>query len=215
MPPCGLDVAAITAGQPFCAGVILMVDRRLLLTLDREHAPADGVIRVGGVGGGQEPGETIVQCALREAREELSVDVELVSAARTYIDYSSGSRNLRIARCTDEIRPFVFWSVPRRDPKPYAPGLPAGRMLYGAMYLARPRGELEPGDVEALLLAPPSGWPLVERMATIAEALEDGCRLLERVALPHALRLWTDDQETMRTVFELAAGDPELLAQLR
>ena len=71
MQPCGLDVAALTEGQPFCAGVVLMVDGRLVLTLNHDHLPAalsGTALRVGGVGGGQEAGETIRECAMREAR---------------------------------------------------------------------------------------------------------------------------------------------------
>ena len=213
MPPCGLDVAAVTEGQPFCAGVVLMIDGRLVFTLDREHAPTADLIRVGGVGGGQEPGESIVGCALREAREELAVEVDLISSPRTYIDDQGG--DLRLTRCTDEIRPLVFWSRSRPDPTPYAPGLPAGPTLYGAMYLARLRGEPRPGDVDALFYLAPSNWALIDRQAQIGEAIKHGCELIERTPLQRDLRLWTDDEETMRAVCELATSDPELFAPLR
>jgi 8-oxo-dGTP pyrophosphatase MutT (NUDIX family) len=215
MPPCGLDVAAVTAGQPFCAGVIAMVAGRLVVTLARDHAPGDGFIRVGGVGGGQEPGETVVECALREAREELGVDVELVSSPRTYIDDLDG--HVRAARCTDPMRPLVFWSTPRPDPRPHGPGLPEGPTLYGAMYLARLDREPEPGDVDALLLttASEASWRLVEQGTTLGEALDADCRLIERAPLARDLRLWAPGEEAMRTVFELAGREPGLLAPLR
>jgi 8-oxo-dGTP pyrophosphatase MutT (NUDIX family) len=217
MPPCGLDVAALTTGQPFCAGVILMVDGRLVLTLNRDHLPPElesTALRVGGIGGGQEPGETIWECAVREAGEEVGCEIELVSASRTYLrDLSNGT--MRLTRCRDDIAPLLFEWATRSDPAPYAPGLPAGPTLYGAMYLARPRGQLQPTDVEGLLLVSPRGWAHIDRQATLRETLEDDASLVEREPIPRETRLWSFPEESMRAICELAAREPELLTRLR
>jgi 8-oxo-dGTP pyrophosphatase MutT (NUDIX family) len=216
MQPCGLDVAALTEGQPFCAGVVLMVDGRLVLTLNHDHLPAglDGTaLRVGGVGGGQEAGETIWECAMREAREEVERQVNLVSAPRTFLMGPNGP--LRPVRCRDDIAPLLFAWGPHPTPdEPYEPDLPAGRLLYNAMFLARPRGAVRPGDVDGLLLMPPAAWPLVERQGTIREAIEDGASLVERMPIPHDTRLWAFPEDSMKTVCDLAARAPELLAPL-
>jgi 8-oxo-dGTP pyrophosphatase MutT (NUDIX family) len=215
MPPCGLDVATITAGQPFCAGVVLMLEGRIVLTLDYEHAPGAGLIRVGGVGGGQEVGETIWECAAREALEEIGCEVTLVRSPRTFIrELPDGPP--RAARCRDEVAPLLFEWADREDRQPYAPGLPGGPRLYGAIFLARAASqELRPTDVEGLLLMPPSDWPLVDRKATLREALDAGVLLLEREPIAPDVRLWSFPEESMRAVCELAARDPELLAPLR
>jgi 8-oxo-dGTP pyrophosphatase MutT (NUDIX family) len=216
MPPCGLDVAATTAGQPFCAGVILMVDGRLVATLNRDHLPAeleDKALRVGGVGGGQEPGETIWECAVREALEEVSCDVKLLSSPRTYLRDVDGS--LRPARCRDALAPLLFEWGPREDSAPYAPGLPSGERLYNAFFLARTSGAPHPGDVEGLVLMPPSVWPLIERQATIRDVVEAGASVLERTRILDETRLWTFPDDSMRTVCELVTRDPELVAALR
>lgn len=213
---CGLEVARVTAGQPFCAGVILMINGRFVLTLNRDHVPRtlEGTtLRVGGVGGGQESGETIWECATREALEEGGCEVRLVSAPRTYLRENEGA--LRRARCRDEIAPLLFEWGPNKTPdEPYAPGLPTGPFLYGAMFLARPLGPIHPADVEGLLMIPPELWSLVDRQATIREAVDAGAVLLEREPLEPDLRLWSFPEESMRAVCELAARDPELLAPL-
>jgi 8-oxo-dGTP pyrophosphatase MutT (NUDIX family) len=211
MQPCGLDLAATTAGQPFCACVVLMVDGRLVTTLNRDHLPAElerSALRVGGVGGGQEPGETIWECAVREALEEAACDVKLVSSPRTYMRHAEGP--LRHARCRDEVAPLLFEWSPRDDPAPYEPGLPAGSRLYNAFFLGRASQDPHPGDVEGLLLLPPSGWSHVEREATIEDALEAGAHLLERVSIPRETRLWSFPDDSVGTVCDLVACDPEL-----
>jgi 8-oxo-dGTP pyrophosphatase MutT (NUDIX family) len=217
MQPCGLDVAATTAGQPFCAGVILMVEGRLVLTLNRDHLPTElesSALRVGGVGGGQEAGETIWECAAREAREEIGCDVKLVSAPRTYLRENGGA--LRRARGRDEIAPLLFeWSPNKTPDRPYAPGLPKGPLLYGAMFLARPVGTIRPGDVEGLLLISPAIWSLIVEQATLGELVEAGATVVEREPLARELRLWSFPEESMRTICELAARDPELLSPLQ
>jgi 8-oxo-dGTP pyrophosphatase MutT (NUDIX family) len=217
MRPCGLDVAALTAGQPFCAGVILMVDRQLVLTLNHDHLPQglqEVALRVGGVGGGQEAGETIWECAAREAREEVGCDVKLINAPRTYLRESGGP--LRRTRCRDEIAPLLFeWAANKIPDKPYAPGLPTGPLLYGAMFLAQPKGTLRPGDVEGLLLISPATWSLIDDQATLRELIAAGARLTERKPLDPELRLWSFPEESMRTICEVLAHDPDLLTPLR
>ena len=217
MPPCGLDVTAVTLGQPFCAGVILLIDGRLVLTLNQDHLPADlegAALRVGGVGGGQEPGETIWECAAREAREEVGCEVRLVNASRTYLRENEGA--LRRARCRDEIAPLLFESGPNKSPdEPYASGLPTGPVLYGAMFLAQPLGRVLPGDVEGLLLISPTTWPLIAAKATLGELVADSATLIERRRISPDTPVWAFQEESMKTVCELATRDPELLAPLR
>jgi 8-oxo-dGTP pyrophosphatase MutT (NUDIX family) len=212
MPPCGLDVAAITAGRPFCAGVVLLADEGLVLTLNHDHAPA-GALRVGGVGGGQEPGETIWECAEREAQEEIGCEVRLVSSPRTFLrELPEGAP--RPARCRDEIAPVLFEWAERADPAPYAPGLPAGNRLYGAIFLARASQKPRPADVEGLLVMQVKKWPLVDQQVTVREVVDAGAVLVEREPIAPDLRLWSFPEESMRAVCELAEREPELLAPL-
>jgi 8-oxo-dGTP pyrophosphatase MutT (NUDIX family) len=216
MRPCGLDVAATTAGQPFCAGVILVVDGRLVATLNRDHLPAEldgNGLRVGGVGGGQEPGETIWECAVREAFEETGSQVKLVNSPRTYIREPDGL--FRRVRCRDDVAPLLFESGPRDDPAPYKPGLPAGQDLFNAFFLGRASQEPQPRDVEGLLLMPADHWSLVAHGATIDELLEAGASVLERVPIARDTRVWAFPEDSLGAVCELVAREPELLSPLR
>jgi 8-oxo-dGTP pyrophosphatase MutT (NUDIX family) len=82
--------------------VVVLHDGLLVLTLN-DDVPADladGRLRVGGVGGGCEPGEAPEDCARREAEEELSVSVTLVSAFAV-----ERTGTVFLARLDDEPRP--------------------------------------------------------------------------------------------------------------
>jgi hypothetical protein len=63
-----LDLEHLTSGQPFCAGVVVVERGRLLVTIAAADLETSPVWRVGGVGGGQESGETILQCAVAQLR---------------------------------------------------------------------------------------------------------------------------------------------------
>ena len=134
------EIRLLTTGRPFCAGVLLVRDGRLLATLNADGvdaADADGADWfVGGVGGGQEPGEDIWDCALREAREELGVPVRLVPSPRTHL-HDIDSDELRQARTKDEPAPFIVQRVRNPDATtPFRPDLPAGPFTYFCMFLA-------------------------------------------------------------------------------
>jgi 8-oxo-dGTP pyrophosphatase MutT (NUDIX family) len=179
-------------------GIVVFVGDRLVLTLNTDGLPAelDGGdwLRVGGVGGGCEPAETLVDCALREAQEELSGRVALVSSPVTYA--ADGSARLR--------HPGSKGIVPFAADR-------AGDVS-GAVFLGRLEGEPSPGDdVEALLLLPPAEWPLLEQRPAIAEARDAGARLIERSPLSPTVRLWVHPEEGFRNIVPLLARHPELV----
>ncbi|HEX6121662.1 MAG TPA: NUDIX domain-containing protein [Ktedonobacterales bacterium] len=204
-----LDVARLTAGQPFCAGVVIVEDGRLLVTLNTDWLPAelDGTAwRVGGVGGGQEPGETISECALREAREELCAEVARIPADTTYYhDLDTGE--LAPVRCVDLVPPLLFQRRRNAQPEvPFRPGLPAGPYTYLALYLATLPNPavIQPGDdVEGLLYVPLTEWDLLTTMPTLQDALRCGARLIERQPLDRGRRLYLRDDESATVVASL------------
>ncbi len=204
-----VEVAALTAGAPFNAGLVLVQDHRLVLTLNTDDMPVDFAGRafcVGWVGGGQEPGETVWECALREAHEEVAAFVDLVPAPVTYF-YDWEERVLREAECADPDPPLLFERMPRANPDvaPHA-GLPAGPYLYAATFLAL-AGSAAPlhpgGDVAGLLLLPLELWPFVAEGAAISEAVAAGAEVIEREPLPPDARLWLHPTATIRVAVPL------------
>ncbi|MBO0793798.1 MAG: NUDIX hydrolase, partial [Ktedonobacteraceae bacterium] len=106
-----LNVRHVTNNQPFFAGVILLEEGNLVATLNMDGLPSalmkNPAWRVGGVGGGQKAGETIWECALREAYEELCTEVTLRPSQVTYFhDIDTGK--ITSITCDDPIAPFLL-----------------------------------------------------------------------------------------------------------
>lgn len=214
-----VDVLGITSGQPFCAGVILRDGDHLLVTLNPDGLPSalEGhALRLGGVGGGQESGESIVECARREACEELAVErVTLVSSPLTVVgDLDTGST--QPVSCLDAIAPLLVQRQRRLAPDvPYRPGLPTGPYVYFALYLARlPAMPVRPGDdVRALLWLPLDVLDAPDALAgpiPLRALLGCGATLLADAPLDPDTPIWTPPEESMRTVAALLRRHPEL-----
>jgi 8-oxo-dGTP pyrophosphatase MutT (NUDIX family) len=211
-----MDIASLTRNQPFCAGVILAEERRFLLTLNTDGVPEPlkgTVWRVGGVGGGQEPGETVWDCALREAREETHADVELIPSPITYFHDLDTGELWRI-RVRDPMAPLLFSrAVNPRPDQPYAPGLPTGPFIYYALFLARPMtwDSIRPGDdVQGLLLCPIDGWPKLKAGFKLKELVRSNIVVIGRPNFDWERRPWVPEDESMATVFRIVEKHPEL-----
>lgn len=208
-----VSVLDVTTGAPFTAGVLVLAGDNVVLTLNRDHLPPEleegAWLRVGGVGGGQEPGETIAECALREAEEELGTAVELVGSPVTYRADDDG---LKRVRATDPVAPLLLTRTVRSDPRPFAPGLPSGRDLYGAIFLGRVRGEPRPDERElaGLLLLPRDRWGVLEGRPRVDEVVAAGATIVEAEPLADRARLWLHPEEQWGLLLELLARHPEV-----
>src|SRR5215218_2632474 len=200
-----LRLAELTDGQPFCSGLLLVHRGRLVLTLNDDHLGPDvqrPALRVGAVGGGQEPGENIWECALREAHEEVGIAVDLVPAPVTRF-YDWEERELRpVEHVEDEVGPLVVhrWERPNPD-VPYKPGLPTGPYVYGADFLARAGDALEPrpgDDVAGLLLVPLDAWTAFDGAPTLASVRAAGVEAIPARVLAEDVRLWVHPHEGLR-----------------
>jgi 8-oxo-dGTP pyrophosphatase MutT (NUDIX family) len=215
-----LRLAELTDGQPFCSGLVLVHRGRLVLTLNDDHVALDTprpALRVGAVGGGQEPGENIWECALREAHEEVGIAVDLVPAPLTGF-YDWEERELRpVEHVEDEIAPLVVhrWERPNPD-APYRPGLPTGPYVFGADFLARAGDALAPlpgDDVAGLLLLPLEAWPALEGEPTLESVQASGVEVVPARELPRRARLWVHPHEGLRVTWPLL-GEPSVRAAL-
>ncbi|PTX58323.1 NUDIX domain-containing protein [Melghirimyces profundicolus] len=182
-----LDVAALTNNQPFCAGVVLLREGRILATLNPDGLPESlqsTTCRIGGVGGGQEPGETLKECALREAEEETTVKVELIHSPSTFFhDMDTGLVSEITVR--DVPAPVLLERMTDSRPNtPYRPGLPTGPYIYFGQFLAGWRTgakELRPGDdVRALFYFPVDRWNELKHPSTPRDLTRRGGGLHSR-----------------------------------
>lgn len=210
-----VSIRRLTGGRPFCAGVLLVRDGKVLTTLS-----ADGVDAVdasgtdwfvGGVGGGQEPGEDVWDCALREAREELGVPVRLVSSARTYLHDIDGD-DLRESRTDDAPAPFIVQRFRNADPTtPYRPDLPAGPFTYFCMFLAEFIDEEvafapEDPDIAALVWMPLKAGGLFEEGVTFADLTAVGATVAAGGPIAAEARIHWMRTETLRVAGPLLAA---------
>jgi 8-oxo-dGTP pyrophosphatase MutT (NUDIX family) len=203
-----IDVEEVTRNQPFCAGVVLIRNDKILVTLNNDlPEKQQGIfLRVGGVGGGQEIGETIVECALREAKEELETDlVRLISSDVTFFHDMDTDEIVQI-HAADPIAPYLLQRVTSRTPdKPYKAGLPFGPYLYFGIYLCETsESHLRPGDdVDALLDVPLGKWDFLLDQPTLASLLENGFILYEQRELNRNTQLVVPENESFLTVVKL------------
>jgi 8-oxo-dGTP pyrophosphatase MutT (NUDIX family) len=210
----GLHLAALTADAPFQAGMLLFRGRRLVLTLEHDELPGDlpgPAVRAKWVGGGQEPGETPWECALREGHEEVGAVVDLVPSPVTHLhDAEEGA--LRRVECEDPDPPLLVERSERPSPDVApAPGLPAGPYLYGVTFLAvaGAAAQLRPcGEVAGLLLLPLELWPQVLSGATLSALGEAGAELVAGDSVPTDARVWVHPGATIRLAVPLLDDAP-------
>jgi 8-oxo-dGTP pyrophosphatase MutT (NUDIX family) len=211
-----LDVTARTTDAPFCAGVIVSRGGSLLVNLNSDGLPPEletNTWRVGGVGGGQEVGETILECAVREAQEELSTPVTLRSSPVTYFQDLDTGECHRIP-CADTCAPLLLQRKRSLTPeRPFRPGLPTGLYIYFGLYLAAevPTNML-PGDgVMALLFLPFECWSMLDDSPTLEFVMRHGAQLVgSHPDVQPTQRLWSPPDEGFRTVARLLLRHPDL-----
>lgn len=207
-----MNIEEITANQPFCAGVIAFLSGKLIVTLNTDGVPegSNNMLRIGAVGGGQEPGETILECAKREAQEELSVkQITLEHAPVTYF-HDMDTNELRRVQALDAAAPFLFQRLnnPRPD-TPYKPGLPTGRYIYFSLYFAALHEEaILPGDdVAALLLVPLEKWFVLEQSCSLGEAIAQGLEIIttaeKKSLFSQTTSLYLPENESLLTAVPL------------
>lgn len=204
-----VHIAEITDNQPFCAGVFVTKGDKILITLNPDGLPEElenRAWRVGAVGGGQEPNETILECAIREAKEEISVDVRVESSPVTFF-HDIDQRTIEKVQVKDEIAPYLLERVSNPFPdRPYREGLPVGPYIYFAIYLANVDDweEVKAGDdVQGLLLVPVTEWDSLNQGNTIAELRTKGVEVVHLRTPDESKKIWIPENESLTTVCRL------------
>src|SRR5690242_8991439 len=135
-----IDLRHLTTNQPFCAGVILLQQGQLAVRLTTDYLPSPkgnhqtAAYRIRGLGGDQRQGETIWECALREAQEKLQVELQLLPSPSTHFhEIDTGEQYL--VTSTDAIAPFLLERESNLYPyTPLRPGLPTGPYTYYCLF---------------------------------------------------------------------------------
>jgi 8-oxo-dGTP pyrophosphatase MutT (NUDIX family) len=214
-PTADVEVRRLTSGRPFCAGVLVVRDGSLLAVLSAggvDAAQASGADWfVGGVGGGQEPGEDVWDCALREAREELGVPVRLVSSSRTYL-HDIDNDELWESRSQEQPAPFIVQRVRNADAvTPFKPGLPAGPYTYFCMFLAElvdedPVFRPDDPDIGALVWLPLNAEGAFAGGVTFADLAAAGATVAAGDPIADHARIHVRRSETVRVAGPLLAA---------
>jgi 8-oxo-dGTP pyrophosphatase MutT (NUDIX family) len=192
-----------------------MRDGKVLSVLSADGidaAGADGTDWfVSGVGGGQEAGESVWDCALREAKEELGVPVRLVPSPRTYL-HDIDSDDFRVSRSRDQPAPFIVQRVQNPDATtPFKPGLPAGPFTYFCMFLAElvdedPVFRPDDPDIGALVWTPLNAEGVFAGSVTFAELTAAGATVAAGGPIAGNARIHVRKHETLRVAGPLLAS---------
>ncbi|GLV56459.1 hypothetical protein KDH_33000 [Dictyobacter sp. S3.2.2.5] len=212
-----IDLRHLTTNQPFCAGVILLQQGQLIVRLNTDYLPSQkgkqtAAYRIRGLGGDQKQGETIWECALREAQEKLQVELQLLPSASTYFHEIDTGEQYPVTS-TDIIPPFLLERQSNLYPyTPLRPGLPTGPYTYYCLFLARTLQPLtRAGTTEGLLYIRPELWPTLLQQPTLESILQQGASILDGSGLSHQRPLWVPSWESVALAASLLQKHPDLL----
>lgn len=177
----------IPPGAETGAGLALRHRERYLFMLAGPgHSAGEEGTFCAGIGGHCEPGESWLECARREAREELGATVRIDSAPGTaYIDRHGGVRPLAV---DEEPRPlgiYELWNPPEAPWNKRGQGFVYYIVIYEASLddAVRP----EPGDLEAIIwLTPAQVRALAQAPQALQSLVADGAEVRARASLPGA-----------------------------
>lgn len=162
------------------AGVgLVLTDPRgrylFFLAGSRHHHCRPGELFYAGLGGHREPGEGWLDCAHREAREEMGAEVEILPASSTWLVPWSGP--LRPVTVSDRPCPLAFYEMI------HPPGTPrAGELYCIVIYLARllaSPADLPPEEVAGMIaLTAQQVVAGLDSKPTLTQLLDQGAKIV-------------------------------------
>ncbi|AKI96657.1 NUDIX domain-containing protein [Kosmotoga pacifica] len=154
------------------AGLLIKVGSHYIFQVSGEkHSVPNGERFFSGIGGHVEAGESFVEAALREAKEEIGTEVELLNSEKTYyLKYTGQIIELSL---DEKITPLMIYEMihPEGTPK-------VGQLYYIVIFVAelkREIGKLNSQEVSAILgLKKEQIAKYVDKKTSIERILEQG-----------------------------------------
>ena len=150
-------------------------DRYLFFLAGTKFDCPPGELFYAGIGGHREEGESWVECAHREAIEEMGVDVELLPSDDTWIVSSDGEAERILV--SDEPRPMTLYRMVHPENAPRA-GETYHIVIYRAA-LIQPPSDLPIDEVRGIIAL--SSKQVIEgpqRKPSIAELISEGAGIV-------------------------------------
>ncbi len=160
-------------------GSSLIVEEKgnYLFDLERDARGASTVYCYG-LGGHKREGESWIECAEREAQEELGTQIELFSSKATY--YMNRHGELEEIAVDEEVTPLLLFEMPFPAAASWNPGNEEW-IYYIVAYRARLCQAPTPLDIEGLIsLSEAQIREAAEGEARLGDLLDDGATMWER-----------------------------------
>lgn len=151
-------------------------DEYMFFLAGSRHVLESGEMFYAGIGGHLEPGESLLECGRREAREEIGAEIEYISHAGETL-YLFSDKSSKIVPTDDTIKPLAVFEMihPKGSPR-------SGQMYHIVIYQARlmtEPGDLKLDEVSGLItLNREQVLKGAERRATLQQIVEEGSTLI-------------------------------------
>jgi len=176
----------VPAQETTGSSLIVQVKGNYLFALERDARGASTVYCYG-LGGHKREGEAWIECAEREAQEELGTRIELLSSKATY--YMNRHGELEEIGVNEEVIPLLLFEMPFPAEAPWNPRSEEW-IYYIVAYRARLCQAPTPLDIEGLIsLSEAQIRKTAEGGVTLGNLLDEGARLWEREPMPREAKL--------------------------